>query len=548
MNLFRRSSVLEKLYKIIDNRSITASSIARWKDGPLPASGLQTRLLNYLERSYDRNDNEKSSDGRELYLPTSLKSATCLSSDSTGKTTGSAHDHLIESLLRQFSLSRGSTTKHYVQLVDKQCLRLLGESSKSEIFRLLHLLTKNLPNELTSMRYYKNALLTLRKMLELGRLDKQETMQLLFFESWNKKLAVRNVKFVMDSLPPLRELSLMEQSIFAQSAYQCSIGLKTEDVRVLQEAIETNASDLVNDTAILSTLCKAIRRAGPTNDLSLTNLSGAIVAKVGLLDLMCAAHVSSLYAEAGLDCPDVLQRLFDDAMIIVSMNRQRKIKARVKDVDRLLWAAAAMNYKLRESDIHEISLFVDRNLRELTKEPFYFANILLSLWILNSRPTTFLKMFLRNGLFRPIVTEGKLWKPKARLHLLLSCARIETPEIALPNELAHEYVVGLKVSQPVRRLRGIVTRLTSEMEIDEVAIGCPVNGLYIAGVSLRHGNISLHVDLLNDSTCFRGTVVPRGLMNLKLRLLPKIGVQSILVNPLPGSFFFFFCNAQSIVF
>ena len=508
MNLFRRTCILKKFFLSLDKYS--SYSTVR-----VDQETFQRRLLDFFKH-FENSETEKVTSAQHPRI-----------SESSEKIAIS-HSILIQYLKIYADQDSNKFSIDALRDIDNKSCQLLGKISSSKILQLLLYLMRVQPNHVTRLKFYSSALLALKKFLADDKLTTQEILLLLYFESFRNKRG--NVKYILNSLPAISSLSLLEQCMMAQSAYRCGVKLKTEDLKTLEDLLENKPDMLVKDPAVLVTVCKAVRHGGPVN-CELTNLSTAVLNSDETFTITCAAHTLSLYAEANVQCPDVLQRFFDDFLKnLEEEKREMLITTRLKDFDRLLWASRLLDYKLRESDTKEIISFIDRRYSTFLKNPAMLTNILLSLWMLKcTAKNKLVERCLEDGAFKPIVDDTEIWwKLKARLNLLISCVKIEAPEIKLPYDLKTAQYVGLKRRDSVEKLWEIIAGSKVELGIRRVGVDCPVTGIYIPGVTISDEK-RMHVDLLDDSNCFKGTDIPSGFLKLKLRLLPKIGYRSILV-------------------
>lgn len=526
MNSIKRRGILEKLYGTLTKYStLKSSSRFRKKRDVHVENLLQTRIRNFLEK----NGKENNHDG--ISRPAGEFFSQVNSSNPFCQGHSLRYNQLLASI--EIFLHREQATRKLISLrtIDDECCKLLGVLSAGEIFNLLHSLMRTGIN-IATLKLYKSSLLALRKNLERDCLGKEEILQLLFFEGLAKKLAKKQIKLLLKILPPLQDLSLMEKIVVAHTTFKCSVKLESQDARSLEKQLERNASELVEDPPILSTICKALSYAGTSDEFSLDNLDRGILGSLRIFSIIDSAHILSLYAQANQQNSKITQRLFSDSMSQIIEDRNKVISVRIKDVDRLVWASSLLNHVLNETHKEELTLYVQRRYREFAQSPYLLINTLLALWMLNCRLYEIIDKCLSDRVFEMVKAEKKLWKRVARLHLLLVCVKIEWPERSLPRELFELTKVEPKVLKPLKKLCRLIEQLENELGINEIKIDCPVEGIYIAGISFAHKEKSFHVDLLNETTCFKATEIPHGLTNLKLRLLGKIGYFSILVNHL----------------
>ncbi|XP_043281393.1 uncharacterized protein [Venturia canescens] len=525
MNLAKRFCLLEKLFGTLKKyTTLTTASLLVEKRDAHVKNLLRTRICDFLKKNGKINDYDENSKMNAQIAETSNG----INDSNLFKTYSLQYNNLVALLEAYVRKERSDGKEYYLSTIDDEYCKLLGVLTVSQIFHLLHLLMKTGSN-ITLLKSYKSSLLALRKYLERDCLSKEEKLQLLFFEGLSKRPARKYVKSLLNTLPPFQDLSFMEKIVVAHTTFQCSVRLDLQDTRLLEEHLENNVKELIEDPPILSTICKALSYAGMSEKFSLDNLDREILNSPKKISITNAGHLLSFYVQANHLNSEIVQRLVCDSMAQIIEDRNRKKWVRIKDFDNIVRALSWLNHRLNEVHKEELALFVSRRYREFTESPHLLINTLLALWTLDCRLHEIIDKGLSDGTFELVKQETKFWKRVARLHLLLVCIKIEAPETNLPSELFEFPEVGLEILKPVKKLCKLIKELDNKLEMNEIRIDCPVEAMYIPGVSFERKQMSFHLDLLNKTTCFKSTEVPHGLMNLKLRLLEKIGYTSILI-------------------
>ncbi|XP_015603701.1 uncharacterized protein LOC107271795 [Cephus cinctus] len=437
----------------------------------------------------------------------------------------------ISSLLRAIESAKDEK-QIILHRIDIECCDIIQKLSYTEILQLLNALARKFPHRVTLTQFYKKSIEILMSAAMKQTLSHLQTIELLFYLSMNKKNSSSEVQYITSGLPNMINMSLIDKSIIAYAAFKTYVKLNATQIRVLEKTLEENASFFVNDPALLVTLCKAIRHAGVTKELSLNNLSGTILQHQEKFRMKCAAHVLALYAEAYTSFQPVLQRMFKDSMEELSENIMHRSKdsIRIKDLDRLLWAGSRLNYQLEKKEFSQIQIFIQNNFSKYLKNVNLLVNTLLCLKIMEHDCKKIIEKCLEQNIF-PSIYKGLLWKPMARLQLLITSIQIENPEIDIPIELTKEFKVGFKVGENIKMIFKVIRTLKELTCLDQIRIECPVLGLYIPGISVEHQHLGkIHIDILDEITCLRNTRIPHGLMHFKLRLLKKLGYYSILID------------------
>ncbi|KAK0096634.1 hypothetical protein PV326_004903 [Microctonus aethiopoides] len=432
-------------------------------------------------------------------------------------------DHCNKKLWRVKFAKSGKLIKD----IDNEYGDMIKQLTPKEILGYLIFFIKNIPEIITFTKFYVQSIDILKIALKRNQLNRHEILIFLYFAGLKKKSGFHDVKYIVNFLPSLHELSIIEQSIVAHTLFKCAIKLNKIQARFIEKLIEENSELLVKNPYWLVPLCKAIRQTGPSQKFTMKNLSQSLINAQTKFPLPCIAHIVSLYAEAYLKQMDVLTKLFNNAFSCISTEYP---KVRLKDVDRVLWSARTLNYHLKKDELDIINTYIDKTFEKHKFQPDLWLNIFLSLWMYEYKPKEKIKDCFQRRLFVPIIKNEILWKLITRLNLLVSCIRIEAPDIQIPDEIDIPNKVGLKINKNIRKMFKTLNIMQNDLQLSEIELNCPINGINLSGISAKYKKKhKVHIDSLDESTCLRDSNEPHGLMNLKLRLLPKIGYQSILV-------------------
>lgn len=267
--------------------------------------------------------------------------------------------------------------------IDSRCLTIVNFLNYTDIFNLLNIILKVIPRKLTNFQFYHKSVKILLEAAENNLLDNHEKVQLLFLISLMKEKGVKYVKFLKEHLPKLEEVPLIEKSIIAQAFYQSSLKLKKEESRLLEKIIEEECENIVNNQLVLVSFCKAIRISGPSNELTLINLSNALDKSYQLLSFSSLVHILCLYAQALIFDENLINKTVSHLIKIIENDCQAQ-KLRLKDIDRLLWSISYLGFVLSSEHKEILKKYIEHRLEDYkTRENLgIFVNSILSLHML----------------------------------------------------------------------------------------------------------------------------------------------------------------------
>ncbi|XP_012262123.2 uncharacterized protein LOC105689575 [Athalia rosae] len=422
--------------------------------------------------------------------------------------------------------------KPYFDHLDQDCCDLVNALSAIEILLLLNKLAEMFPSRLQRFNFYDQSMSILQNIFNSST-EPHKIINLLFLLSWQRKRTAINMQNLVNNLQKIDELSLTAQAILCVATFKAGVRLTNDKLQAVENSINRNWDILIKDKGLLICLIKALRLAGPSRNFSFEFLNKKILDSEEEYNLYFATPIMALYASTFTHEQEVLDRLIGDSVSdikkdIVSQKQTGVINVRNKDISRLLWTAGRLNYKFTEQQFDVIEGIIDDRWDEMIKE-HSFISLLLSLWILNSKNIhKKIKYCIRENIFFCL----NVMSEKKRLELLLRCVKIEAPEIKLPSQLMlSQRIIPNKKSKKLSSMYELLMSLVSYSEMNETKIEYPISELRICGISTKHKTLGwIHVDMLNNDTCFRGSRKPHGLMSLKLRLIKKLGFHSILLN------------------
>ncbi|XP_014238012.1 uncharacterized protein LOC106659818 [Trichogramma pretiosum] len=481
-----------------------------------PPDSFQFRILNYFENSLASRksiQNQEISTQVKYALPENFKIK-------------QQFDQLLQDIDSLSKLTDKQIKEKILGEIDPKWSPMVQSLPHMNIFNLLIDILKTSPHiqsSFVSTQLYKNSLDTLMNAVESDLLDHSELVQLLFFISLQNDESSSYINYLKSFLPDLNELDLMDKCIISQAFYRCSKKLSSSQSRILEKIIEEKSDDLIKDPLLLVCLCKIIRISGPSDKLNLKNLSSAILNLDRPLTFTTSCHILSLYAQALMHEPQVTEKLIDNAVEELKLDAFQH-RLRIKDFDRFLWSISYLGVNLNENKKILLRTYLkQRSLEYKRKENLgLYVNSTLCLHLLGSWSKNLLIKSFDKDLFKPIFEEKFHWKVRSRFQLLITQIQIELG-LDVPEEIRQRIKIEFTPSEELLKIKDIGKELTKKGLIRRVAIECPINTLNIPGLTFTTKNSVYHADILNNSTCLRNTNIPHGLMQLKIRLMKKIG-------------------------
>ncbi|XP_034936168.1 uncharacterized protein [Chelonus insularis] len=533
MNFLRFNNQINKVIPLFKNKYniLINNELFVIKKYSTNAMSLKMRFLNYLIPNQSNFNNITS--GKQIYdknnkntTRSSCEKNNIQQIDIYNKTFWKQNFEK-ETMMLIFQKENYTELRKYLKKIDAKCCRLLNKLSTSEIIQLLNILMRIDESHITNTKFYNDAILILKIALKRDQLNYQETFLLLFFASLKKKEGAQDVKYIKKCLPSFNNLSLVDKSILADALFKCSVKLKKFEERSIEEVLENEAEFLIKEKHLLIPLCKVIRHVGPSKNFNVENFNRALINSTEHFNLMFCGHVLNLYAETKLRVDNVLLKLYTDAFASLRHNNIY----RVKDIDNLVWSAAMLNYQLKDEDLSEIEKCIERKFVIFKAEYTKLLNIIISLWMLKYKSKELIHKCFRNRIFHPIIQNCNDWKSKEKLQLLISCIKIEAPDIDIPLELVDPYNLQIKVEKNHKLIYKEIQKIRHELDLVDLNITNPIKGIHIPSICMKYGDNKIaYVDLLDETTCLRNSIEPHGLMKLKLRLLTNSECKSIVIE------------------
>lgn len=443
---------------------------------------------------------------------------------------------LTKSLSTQFTSKRmQSDFEQYRTLscIDNEFYNSMQSMNLNDILNLLKLLhRKKHPSLLHKMKFYKKALAVLETQSEKNTFSTQQKIEYMYFIAMSGSTKAYDLYLLLKQIPNVKSLSLLELCVIAKIVVKTGISLGADYVSCMESALETKAEYLVQNPDSLRLLCRCIRLNSPTANLNLTELNLWLVHHPTRLCLRLIEEMLLLYAKIYMGDQDVLHRLVTDTIAYMHEfnkgDRQNYTALQTANyLDSFLSSISRLGYKLHEKDFNEIFQHIQYVFSPITLDSQRLLRVILYSWILNFQMEALFTDAVKSKIFHSWKTEA--WKTRARLQLLVNCVKIECPHIYIPPQLTQCVIhVGYTIPEATQMVYKIIMKLSQRLELNRIEMECPIKGLYIPGITFQHALIGyIHIDILDESTLLKIANEPTGLMQLKTRLLKKLGYHSI---------------------
>lgn len=249
----------------------------------------------------------------------------------------------LEAIYKDFATISANTDeqliKEFVEDLDIKCLSIVQSIEPTEILNLFHEFHKILKYKFRFLYFYDNSLPLLIDAIENNLLTNHEIVEVLFFISLNGEKNAHYIKNLQPYLPDLNDLPLIEKCIVAEAFYQASVKLQPCQLKIVEKVVEENFESLIDNTNLLEALCQAIIFSEPSEELSLKNLSKAVLNCKKPMNFNNNAHVLHLYAKALIFEPQLIDKIVKDCISMIDEDvKERNNNINIKSVDMFLWS------------------------------------------------------------------------------------------------------------------------------------------------------------------------------------------------------------------
>ncbi|KAJ8686587.1 hypothetical protein QAD02_022381 [Eretmocerus hayati] len=416
---------------------------------------------------------------------------------------------------------------HYKD-VDLACFSIMNYLTPAEILNLLNDLMKCMGTRLAATYFYEKSIPHLILIAKSGLLCDHGKVQLLFYISLSSAKGAPFVNQLQFYLPDLEKLPMIEKIICASSYHKTSVPLPVRQSKAFREFSESECKLLLRHKSYLFSLTNTVETIKPGKTW-LNELTKAVMNYKNLLrDFQTVAHLLSVYARTLTYEPNLLDQLFNSALLILMSGRGKHVH--LEDLDKLLWSLSHLGFHMKGAESLCLMNAFRRKFEEYKEDDNLplLVNSLLSLHMLHSWDKKIINTCFQENLFKKVMTTD-YWKKRIRLQLLLSQIALEV-RLKVPASLLEPVRVGYNPSKNVKFLFNIGLALVESGVASAAAIDLPIESLVIPGITLYTKMGKYHIDILDETTCIGKTGLPNGLMDLKMRLVPLKGYHHLLVT------------------
>ncbi|KAJ8679065.1 hypothetical protein QAD02_014852 [Eretmocerus hayati] len=415
--------------------------------------------------------------------------------------------------------------------IDSKFSIIMTSLDQLEIFHLLLTLVQTSASQLIHFQLYEKSVIHLIKLTEYGLMSHFEIVQLLHYIGMMKQGGGAYVRCIEPLLPNFNQITLMDKAVIALAYFKTHSELPEYQLKSLEDALENESEILANNHFLLVTLCKAVGLYGSSADMTLKNLSNTIIQRKDEMDFRTSTHVLGVYAGNLILEKEALEYLITDGMKKVAKD-ERLCSLRLKDVNRYFWARSCLYWTLTEEEKQLSTVYLNNRYKELSnKENLeYLVRILVSLFILqctNLEPI--IKRSIDEGVFNSIFQDMYDWKLKTEFQLLMNIVKLKT-YIIEPHQYQDKIQLNFTPSENLITIEKIGSQLAEQGLIKKAFIQCPVDSLMLPGLTVVTEKGSIHIDVLDRSTCMKNSLTPHGRMQLKLQLVRHLGYQHVFID------------------
>lgn len=453
--------------------------------------------------------------------------------------------------------SRGPVGKNedtrFWDLVDDECCSRLKNMSPEDILKVLDGWMYCLPNRITQLLFYSQALNRMKLWFIFKVLSVQQWLLCVFFVGLGKN---NNVKLMRKALVAydwqeiLKSSTLLDLCIVLNAIYKTSTWLQDSSLAVeVTQILKNNLDNIILETDLFTTIIKFLRQAGYHELYLMNSIIEFLMSHQSILSTMnftAKVHLLALYAEARFYQHEFLSTLVDECLRNLALHSNRTSfrshlteHPRPKDITRFLWATSYLGYDLDKQVLDEVIIpQITRRMldHEYKNQPEEVIGSLLFLWMLGARPVTLFEKALTAQLMYKLKGKQRV-RYNLRLCLLLSAVQTEAPNI-VKKELFKE-MNTLKIWKPKLELHlqrrqhlcnvfMAMKNLAGTLKLSRIKCEFNVPYIYIAGITAETSNgKEISVEVLDSTVCLHKSELPNGLMKFKLQLSEALGYTNI---------------------
>lgn len=415
-----------------------------------------------------------------------------------------------------------------IKQIDRECQEKLNKLSSCEIFNLMDSLIENIPYRIKSLQFLPKAFRVLMDNF-YDNPNQEHFVKLCFYFGLLKKKPpgpqlLSNLTedylngMIGDDMPSI------DFAIICTALYKASVRIQSNKFkqRLIQEIVSIEQIDSKIFIAFIKSL-----RLNRINSIEVFEKIRQLckAGELQQLELEYLIHTFMIIADNHLKDDEISEFFVESCMNVMNS------ESRAKDVQKLLYSSALLNFRLRIEHLQKLEqhIMVRTHEKEYEQKFDNFVDAALSMWMHDHRPRELVEKLLEDKRFYETGDKSRI-KLDSRKKLLLTCIEIEEPtwikhiKIASPSfdilRPAPRYLVKPSLELTIRNMRGKNIKLVQQIQHLNIA------GILVQEKSGKH----LHVEVLDKSNILSDNKTPNGIIALKLRLLKKMSCRVRVVS------------------
>ncbi|KAL3287453.1 hypothetical protein HHI36_001924 [Cryptolaemus montrouzieri] len=519
-------------HKLLNYFNKYARSYARYIAGEttisLDQSTLTGRLINYLKNE-KTEVNEKTEHFNSKEILCSLRKGTW----NLGTLPSNTLINIIRTLENQDLVKSNAEFYRILRVVDEGCCFHYQNLNATEILDLLDAYMNLLPNRITDLKFYNNAVNYLFSISD--KLKGKDYMRYIFHIALMKK-CLKSQKMLRQTLSLLKnedinDLSCEDLCIIANSTFKTSTKIPNKNILYKIKNYLNDNLMLLKDPAIFVTLTKTLRHNRFYDEDLLASISCAIFFNKAFefYTFQTYCHLLALYSDNLYYDEKLLKFLTMKCLEELKFDSADKIgsaRIRAKDIVRFLWGISNLNCKyLTKEDIKSIIIpKIIENIHYSKLSLNQLIDVFMYLWISNYKCYELVPFLLEH---KNILEQIPDKNSRQRLNQLLICIFHEDRQlykkIGIIPQGSNDFVLSqhLKnrpcLQEVVRSLETIGPKMNIKFKV-----GYQIPYMNILGIIGYEKNMykSVNIEVLDHFTTLKNTdSQPSGLMQMKLRIL-----------------------------
>lgn len=423
--------------------------------------------------------------------------------------------------------NEASDTLKRFKHIDIECVKSIRLSNNDGIFGVIDALIGAVPGRVATMRVFPEAVRVL-----LNRFDSnpntEDFVKLCFYLGLFKKkppgpiLLSTLIEDYLDSV--INNVGTIDFSIICTAIYKASVKIKSKKFqqRLIKEVVDTEKTD----EFIFVTFIKSLRQNRINSPKVLDKLRNLRSnGELDRLPLISLTHVFTLIADNFIKDDSLAEFFIEKCMDAIEAD------TRAKDVQKLLYSCALLNYPIKQEHLKKLEqqVMARTSHKEYLQKFDNFVDAALSLWMLNYRPLELTGKLLKDLRFKATDDKSRI-KIESRKKLLMTCIEIEEPTLIQHMNIQSPSFNEERQS-PRYLIRPSIEKHLKELKGRNYAIVQQIMHLNIAGILIQEANGSLqHIEVLDKTNSLSDGASPNGIFALKLRLLTHLNCKVKLVS------------------